>query len=104
MREISKPGKNRSLESCSNIFFPLYDSKIIHFLGKFSQNSNFTSNVIVNDQESLEEFYANAKLEVTSANLIDDENLQLTYKSKDPYRKPSRVTNCIIGIRVTSLF
>ena len=22
-REISKPGKNRGLESCSNIFFPL---------------------------------------------------------------------------------
>ena len=28
-RKISKPGKNRGLETCSNIIFPLNDSKVL---------------------------------------------------------------------------
>ena len=74
----------------------------ILFLGKFAQRSNLTKTELVTEPKVLFDYLDSTKYEVSDARMVNDETVEVHYKSKDEFAEQNDKTNIVIAAFTTA--
>ena len=74
----------------------------ILFLGKFAQRSNLTKTEMVTEPKVLFDYLDSDRYEVSDARLVNDETVEVHYKSKDEFVEQNDKVNIVIAFFTTA--
>ena len=74
----------------------------ILFLGKFAQRSNLTKTEMVTEPKVLFDYLDSDRYEVSDARLVNDETVEVHYKSKDEFVEQNDKVNIVIAAFTTA--
>ena len=74
----------------------------MYFLGKFAQRSNLTKTELVTEPKKLFHYLESDEYEVSDARLVNDETVEVHYKSKDEFAEQNDKVNIVIAAFTTA--